>query len=362
MANALFPQRYGVPAPGTPKGSYPVTIAELVQGGLHVVPNEEDMCMIPPQYREEGMEVNVLSTQRKYRLIYNPDTQFTLFKHWKYIPDGIGLEELNLILQQNGLSDALDRILANLRNYMTKVDAQLTYFDKNTIMRYYQTIADMKNYVSQEEFQRVMLTLSKYVSRVLPFDIIMVPKETPLADIQLPTNAVVYYGDGNVEAVPVMWDMPIPYNPSLVGYQVLEGKLVLPDQIDTTTYPNVTRCHQIIFVYGVSEFPTMSPTVKGGAKNGAGLVMTGLRAETVEVDLTTAIDRQEIDVINAETQEISKVIQTSIGKIKLGKNLELDGDVLNCIGGGGSTIIDVDIEYETFNQHDIDDMFKEEYT
>ena len=361
MANAEFTQRYGVPAPGTPKGNYPVTIAELVQGGLHVVPNEEDMCMILPQYREEGMEVNVLSTQRKYRLIYNPDTKYTLFKHWKYIPDGIGIEELNIILQQNGLSDAIDRLLANLRNYLSKAEATQLYFDRTTIMRYYQTIEDMRNYVTQEEFQRVMLCLSKYVSRVLPFDIIIVPQGTPLTDISMPTHATVYYGDSNVESVPVIWDSPLPYDPNLIGYQIMEGKMILPDQIDVVTYPNAARCHQIIFVTGEYVLPTMSPTVKGGAKNGAGLVMTGTDADVVQVDLRTAVDRQEIDVINPETQEISKAIQTSIGKIKLGRNLELDGDVLNCIATGGSVVVDVDVEYETFNQDDVDDMFKDEY-
>ena len=358
MANAEFTQRYGVPAPGTPKGNYPVTIAELVQGGLHVVPNEEDMCMILPQYREEGMEVNVLSTQRKYRLIYNPDTQYTLFQHWKYIPDGIGLEDLNLILQQNGLSDAIDRLLANLRNYLSKIEAQNTYFDKTTIMRYYQTIDGMKNYVTQEEFQRVMLSLSKYVSRVLPFNIISVPKGTRLSEISLPSHATVYYGDSNVESVPIIWDNPLPYNPNLVGYQIMEGKMILPDQVDTTNYPNAARCHQIIYVYGDYEIPTMSPTVKGGAKNGSGLVMTGDNEEVVEVDLRTAVTREEISVTNPDTQESTTVIQTSIGQIKLGNNLSLDGDVLNCSGGGGG---ELDIEYEEFNQDDIDDMFKNEY-
>lgn len=88
MSNAEFPQKYGVPAPGAPKGKYPTTIAELVQGGLHVAPNEQELLLIPPQFREEGMEVNVLSTQKKYRLINNPDTEYTQFSDWKYIPDG----------------------------------------------------------------------------------------------------------------------------------------------------------------------------------------------------------------------------------------------------------------------------------
>lgn len=357
MANAEFTQRYGVPAPGTPKGNYPVTIAELVQGGLHVVPNEEDLCMILPQYRETGMEVNVISTQRKYRLIYNPDTKYTLFTHWKYIPDGIGIEELNLILQQNGLSDAIDRLLANLKNYLSKAEAAQLYFDRTTIMRYYQTIEDMRNYVTQEEFQRVMLSLSKYVARVLPFNIISVPKGTPLTSISLPSQATVYYGDSNIESVPIIWDSPLPYDPNLVGYQIMEGKMILPDQIDVVHYPNAARCHQIIFVYGEYELPTMSPTVKGGAKNGSGLVMTGSKAEVVEVDLRTAVKRENINVINPDTQESTTVIQTSIGKIKLGTNLSLDGDVLNCSGGGG----EIDIEYEEFNQDDIDDMFKNTY-
>lgn len=257
MSNAEFPQSYGVPAPGTPKGSYPVTIAELVQGGLHVVPNESDMLLILPQFREEGMEVNVLSTQRKYRLINNPDTEYTQFSDWKYIPDGINMEELNLLLQNEGLSNLVDKLLANLKNYLKIVDARETYFDKKTIIQYYQTIEGMRNYVTREEFQRVLIALSKVVSRVIPLDILRVYKGTDINDIDLPTNVIVYYGDANAEPIPVLWNKAF-YDPELIGYQIIEGKLYLPDRVDTNTYPNVVKCHQIIQVMSdeVIEKPT----------------------------------------------------------------------------------------------------------
>lgn len=353
MANAEFAQRYGVPAPGRPKGNYPVTIAELVQGGLQVVPNESSLLLIKPQFRETGMEVNVLSTQKKYRLMNNPDTERTQFSDWKYIPDGIDLAYLNLLFNQDGLLASLDELVENLKNYLTKIEARETYFDKDTIMRYYQTIENMKYYVTQEEFERVMIALSKLVIRILPFNIIYTTKETPITSIDLPTNAIAIYGDGKTESVPVEW-ITDPYNPNLIGYQILEGRIILPDYIDTSFYPNITKCHLIIYVQGETELPTMSSTIKGGAKNGSGLVMGGEDNDIVSVDLTTAVERQDIPVYNASTNETTIQVQTSIGKIILGSNLELNGNILNCTGGGGTGT--VEIQYEEFDQNDIDEM------
>lgn len=54
--------------------------------------------------------------------------------------------------------------------------------------------------------------------------------------------------------------------------------------------------------------PTMSSTVKGGAKNGAGLVMTGDEADILAVDLRTAIETQEttLSVTNISEEEWSQ--------------------------------------------------------
>lgn len=86
-------------------------------------------------------------------------------------------------------------------------------------------------------------------------------------------------------------------------------------------------------------------------KEGPGIILSGENNDSIEVDLRTAVERNEISVVDEQTQESNTIIQTSIGKIILGKNITLDGNVLNCGG-------DVDIEYEEFDDDDIADMFK----
>lgn len=253
MANAEYTRRYGVPAPGAPKGSYPVTTAELIQGGLHVVNNESDMTQILPQFRELGMEVNVLSTQKKYRLINNPDTDYTVLRDWKYIPDAISNEELNKLVTDDELDEIILKLNQNIKtNYLSKSDAKKKYVDDTTLSKYYQSIDGMKNYVTVDGLQNVTVALSKVVARVPPLDIIRVNQGTDIDNIFLPTSVTVYYEDGNYGAVPVNWDWRT-FDPELVGYQTLEGRMFLPDWVDIETNPNVQRCHQIIQVVGRGE-------------------------------------------------------------------------------------------------------------
>lgn len=254
MANAEYTRRtYGVPAPGAPKGSYPVTTAELIQGGLHVVSTESDMTQILPQFRELGMECYVLSTQKKYRLITNPDSDYTALKDWKYIPDAISNEELNKLVTDNELDELILKLQNNIKiNYLSKTDAKKIYLDANTISKYYQSIEGMKNYITVDALQRVLVTLSKSVARVIPLDIIRVIQGTTISSLFLPTSISVYYNDGNYGTVPVNWNWQT-YDPELVGYQIIEGRMFLPDYVDIDSVTNVQRCQQIIQVIGKTE-------------------------------------------------------------------------------------------------------------
>lgn len=253
MANAEFTRRYGVPAPGTPKGNYPVTSSDMIQGGLHEVSNETEMTKILPQFRRLGMEVNVLSTKKKYRLMNNPDSDYTVLSDWKYIPDAISNEELNKLVTDSELESVILKLQNNLKNnYASKDYLNQKYLNADKLAKYYQSIDGMRNYVTTENLQNVVVALSKSVSRVLPLDVIRVSQGTTIASITLPTSVTVYYQDGNYNIVPVNWNWST-YNEELVGYQVIEGKLFLPDYVDITTNPNVQRVQQIIQVIARDE-------------------------------------------------------------------------------------------------------------
>lgn len=253
MANAEFTRRYGVPAPGAPKGNYPVTSSDMIQGGLHEVANETEMTKILPQFRRLGMEVNVLSTKKKYRLMTNPDTEYTVLSDWKYIPDAISNEELNKLVTDSELDSVILKLQNNLKNnYASKDYLNQKYLTAEKMAKYYQSIDGMKNYLTTENLQNVIVTLSKTVSRVLPLDVIRVSQGTPIAAITLPTSVVVYYQDSSYNIVPVNWNWQV-YDEELVGYQTIEGKIFLPDYVDISVNPNVQRVQQVIQVIARDE-------------------------------------------------------------------------------------------------------------
>lgn len=256
MANAEYTRKYGVPAPGAPKGKYPFTTYKVIQGGLQAVVNESEMTQIPPQYRAEGMEVFVLSTQKKYRLIDNPSTEYTNLKNWKYVPDGLTKEEVNKFVTNDELDTVLKKLKTDLKStFLLRHDPNFVVLDAKTIAQHYQTIAGMSNYVSIDELHRIVIQLSKYVSYVVPLAILHIDKGIGIEDIELPSSVVVYFGDGSFSSVAVYWNTKT-YDKDTIGYQILEGRLFLPDYIDADNVPGVRICHQIIHVKEPDELIT----------------------------------------------------------------------------------------------------------
>ena len=331
MANAVYTRSYGVPAPGAPKGSYPVTTAELIQGGLHAASNESDMTQILPQFRELGMECYVLSTQKKYRLINNPDSDYTALKDWKYIPDAITNEELNKLVTDSELDELILKLQNNIKtNYLSKAEAKQNYLDAITLSKYYQSIDGMKNYITVDALQRILVALSKSVSRVIPLDILRVVQGTTISSLYLPTSVTVYYNDGNYGVVPVNWNWQT-YDPDLVGYQIIEGRMFLPDYIDIESTPNVQTVQQIIQVLGKTEEivePITYSDIAGFEELSNILVdiATEVRSLNLPEQITVKLVNEEAEVYYRHMQVRWDYEQFDYNKIQCG--VVIPGDVV----------------------------------
>lgn len=97
--------RYGVPAPLSTKGKYPVVNSNFVQGGFHVVDTVSDMLAIPHQFRSIGMEVSCLDTKHKYRLKSNPKEDVTVLTDWELVDFDLDEISENEILDIFGISN-----------------------------------------------------------------------------------------------------------------------------------------------------------------------------------------------------------------------------------------------------------------
>ena len=118
-----------------------------------------------------------------------------------------------------------------------------------------------------------------------------------IGGIKFPTTNVsntYLRGDGTWVIPPdtdTKYTLPAATNESLGGVIAgdnisisADGKIGVSIPGDNTTYLRGDGTWDVL--------PTMSPTVKGGAKNGSGLVMTGTDADIVQVDLRTAIESE----------------------------------------------------------------------
>ena len=254
MSKSEWKSMMGVAAPGKPKGEYPVARVNEIQGGLRTVDNEAEMTQIPPWYRQEGMEVWVTSTKRKYRLNNNPKTKSTVLLDWTYISDGLtDADKDNLITSEKWKQElnALNKRLS--QSYVTKEELEQNYLSATQLMGYFQTTAGMSNYVTTEMLERLAVALSKVVARVVPPDIVRVKQGTEAFELPLPTSVVVTFADGQNYVAPITWDTS-KYDAELVGYQVLTGRMYLPEFVMAVDdIPNLKQTRIFVQVLGKKD-------------------------------------------------------------------------------------------------------------
>ena len=240
----------GLPAPGKPKGDYPAVRSNEVQGGLRSVANEAEMTQIPPWLRQEGMEVWVQSTKRKYRLVNNPKTPTTVLMDWKYINDSLTDSERDSLMTDTKWKAELSSLNKKMsETYVTRTELANNYLTAEALMGYFQTTAGMSKYVTAEEWQRVATLLSKVVARIVPPDIVRVRKGTAAEDLSLPTSVVACFVDGMNYVVPVIWTTT-NYDSELVGYQILTGKMYLPEFVNIDDIPAIGQTRIFVQVIG----------------------------------------------------------------------------------------------------------------
>ena len=257
--NDIFKNNMGIPAPLAPKGRYPVTDMEYIAGGLHAVSNENLLVKIPVWLRRIGMEVYVLSSGKKFRLIHDDENEFTnILTDWKEVKEGGGTE--------GGITEEeVNNKLANLKEeigneFVTLETLERVYITKDEISRLYQSKDDMSLYATVEMINNLALSLSKIVTRVIPPDTIKVNVGTPVGELILPDKVTITFADGMSTQVPVHWDTSA-YVKNQAGFQMLEGTMYLPDFIINNA-ENFTKCNLFIQVIGDSEEPIPTPTLQ----------------------------------------------------------------------------------------------------
>lgn len=251
MGKSEWKSMMGLPAPGKSKGNYPVARANEIQGGLRTVDNEAEMTLIPPWYRQEGMEVYVASTKKKYRLNNNPESQTTVLLDWTICNDGLTVSEQGKLMTKQQFQDELAALNRRLgKTYVTLEELQQNYLDARALMGYFQTVSGMSEYVSTEMLDRLGVALSKVVVRVVPPDLVRVKVGTDITEVPLPTSVVVSFADGQNLVCPVSW-MTANYDPDAVGLQVIGGRMYLPEYIYAQDdIPNLNQTRIFVQVFG----------------------------------------------------------------------------------------------------------------
>lgn len=251
MSDKEWRSMMGLPAPGKPKGEYPAVRSNEIQGGLRTVSNEAEMTQIPPWLRQEGMEVYVASTKRKYRLTNNPKTKSTVLLDWAIVNDGFDAADRSQLMTIDKWKEELSNLNKRLsKSYVTVEELTRNYLDAKSLMDYFQTVSGMQDYVSTEQLERLALSLSKVVARVVPPDLIRVKVGTEVTELPLPTSVIVTLSDGQNLVCPVTW-MTQNYDPELIGWQVVGGKVFLPDFIiSKDDIPTLDQTRIFVQVFG----------------------------------------------------------------------------------------------------------------
>jgi hypothetical protein len=251
MGKSEWKSMMGLPAPGKSKGNYPVVRSNEIQGGLRTVDNEAEMTQIPPWYRQEGMEVYVTSTQKKYRLNNNPKTKTTVLLDWTVCNDGLTVSEQAKLMTKAQFQDELAALNRRLgQTYVTLTELEENYLSAQKLMGYFQTVSGMSEYVSVEMLERLGVALSKVVVRVVPPDMIRVKIGTDITEVPLPTSVVVSFADGKNLVCPVSW-VTTNYDPNVQGLQMLAGRMYLPEYIYAQDdIPNLNQTRIFIQVFG----------------------------------------------------------------------------------------------------------------
>lgn len=254
MGTSEYKSMMGLPAPGKSMGDFPVARSNEIQGGLRTISNEAEMTQIPPWLRQEGMEVWVTSTKRKYRLNNNPKTRSTVLLDWTYINDGLTAEDKEKIITSDKWRQELNTLYTKLsQQYVTKQELEQNYLTAASLIGYFQTVQGMQEYVTTEMLERLAVALSKSVSRVVPPEIIRVKQGTIDIDLPLPTSVIVTFSDGQNYVAPVSWNT-LNYDAELVGYQVIPGRMILPEfVVAVDDVPNIAQTQVVVQVIGKKE-------------------------------------------------------------------------------------------------------------
>ena len=325
-------KKFGVIAPVTSAGDYAATSADEIQGGYHVVSNETQMTQIPPWLRQLGMEVFVLSTERKYRLKNNPQTTYTALTDWKLLADGVTNETLNSLVTNNELDQTIDNILAKMQaTYVPLSTLKQNYLTIENAAAYYQQKVDMRYYLTFEDFNNFGVALSKVVTRIVANPIIRVTQGTQEFQLVLPSSVSVYFGDSQTQQCPVVWNTD-NYDPELVGYQTLEGRIIYPDYIDISDNRNLAIAHQIIQV--VAKSAEILPVVSYSDICGFGdiePIEVGVGVNPMNVELPKTVPVKLIDEDGTVTLQRMSVIwnySSFASQAQLMSAKEVTGDII----------------------------------
>ena len=161
-------------------------------------------------------------------------------------------------------------------------------------------------------------------------DILRVVQGTTISSLYLPTSVTVYYNDGNYGVVPVNWNWQT-YDPDLVGYQIIEGRMFLPDYIDIESTPNVQTVQQIIQVLGKTEEivePITYSDIAGFEELSNILVdiATEVRSLNLPEQITVKLVNEEAEVYYRHMQVRWDYEQFDYNKIQCG--VVIPGDVV----------------------------------
>lgn len=298
MAKNEWKSMMGLPAPGTPKGDYPVVRSNEIQGGLRTVNNEAEMTQIPPWFRQEGMEVYVISTKKKYRLTNNPTAKSTVLLDWVVVNDGFTASDRSQLMTVDKWKEELNALNKRLaKNYVTLDELHQNYLDAKALIGYFQTVSGMSEYVSRDELERLAVAMSKVVVRVVPPDIIRAKVGTDITEVPLPTSVVVTFADGQNLVCPVRWETQ-NYDPDYVGTQVIGGQMYLPDYvISKDDIPNIAQARVFVQTFGKKADDIVDEVLYNDVAgfNNPEPIEVEVGTELYQIELPTTVETKLVD-------------------------------------------------------------------